>query len=197
MIPARAPVTAHAIAPLHRVTLVIAGALAAALVPAVVHAEPMYQVELIVFHHLRASASDAPATMAMQEDASDIPDAPHAIEAAPLPAEAMLLSESARRLDRSGAYRTVLHVGWRQNAAQSQPVRIGDPAGIGESGVRGFAALQIGQQLAFRADIACRRPGVVATIHARRSIRIGELHYVDDPQCGLLVQVTRVRETAE
>jgi hypothetical protein len=197
MIPVRAQVTARAPAPRRRVTMAFVCALAAALIPGAGRAEPMYQVELIVFHHLQAAASDAPATMTMHGDASNIPDAPHAIEVAPLPAEAMLLAESARRLDRSKAYRTVLHIGWRQNAAQSQPVRIGDRAGIEESGVRGFAALQVGQQLAFSADVACRRQGDVAAIHARRSIRIGELHYVDDPMCGLLVQVTRVRETAE
>jgi hypothetical protein len=165
---------------------------AAAIAPGVARAEPVYQVEVIVFHHLRAAVPAPGPTMA-----SDPPAAPGAIEPAPLLREAMLLEDSARRLDRSGKYRTVLLTGWRQNAAQSRPLRIGDPEGIEESGVRGHAMLRVGQQLAFSAELACRRDLTVAVIRARRAVRIGELHYVDNPLCGMLVQVTRVRDSAD
>ncbi len=168
---------------------------AATIAPRVARAEPVYQVEMIVFHHLRAAVPvHDPATPAIPRGP---PVAAGAIDPAPLPRDAMLLEDSARRLDRSGKYRTVLHIGWRQNAAQSPPLRIGDPEGIEESGVRGYAALQVGQQLAFSADLSCRRDGTVAVLRARRSVRIGELHYVDNPLCGLLIQVTRVRESGD
>lgn len=168
---------------------------AAAIAPGLARAEPVYQVEMIVFHHLRSVAPGPGPTgppMAIELHA-----APGAVEPPPLPREAMLLEDSARRLDRSGKYRTVVLTGWRQNAAQSRPLRIGDPEGIEESGVRGHAMLRAGQQLAFSADLACRRDLTVAMIRARRTIRIGELHYVDNPHCGLLVQVTRVRDPAD
>lgn len=168
---------------------------AAAIAPDLARAEPVYQLELIVFHHLHA-AVPAPGASGPPM-AADLPAAPGAIEPPPLPRGAMLLEDSARRLDRSGKYRTVLLTGWRQNAAQSRPLRIGDPEGIEESGVRGHAMLRVGQQLAFSADLACRRDRTVTVIRARRAIRIGELHYVDNPLCGLLVQVTRVRDSAD
>lgn len=178
-----------------KVIVATAALSAAAIAPGLARAERVYQVEMIVFHHLRAAVPlhDQTAPSAPL----DPPVAPGAIDPAPLPREAMLLEDSVRRLDRSGNYRTVLHIGWRQNAAQSQPLRIGDPAGIEESGVRGYAVLQVGQQLAFSADLACRRDGTVTVIRARRSVRIGELHYVDNPLCGVLVQVTRVREPGD
>lgn len=175
-----------------RAIAAIAALWAAASAPGVARAEPVYQVEVIVFHHLRAAVPAPGQTMG-----SDPPAAPGAIEPAPLPREAMLLEDSARRLDRSGKYRTVLLTGWRQNAAQSRPLRIGDPEGIEESGVRGHAMLRVGQQLAFSAELACRRDLTVAVIRARRAVRIGELHYVDNPLCGMLVQVTRVRDSAD
>ncbi len=176
--------------------IVATTALSAAMIaPRVARAERVYQVEMIVFHHLRAAVPlHDPITPPIPRDP---PGAGGAIDPAPLPRDAMLLEDAARRLDRSGKYRTVLHIGWRQNAAQSQPLRIGDPEGIEESGVRGYAALQVGQQLAFSADLACRRDGTVAVIRARRPVRIGELHYVDNPLCGLLIQVTRVRESGD
>ncbi|MCG3201592.1 MAG: hypothetical protein NFCOHLIN_01462 [Gammaproteobacteria bacterium] len=180
---------------LRKAVVATAALSAAAIAPVPARAEPVYQVEMIVFHHLRAAVPPHDPTMPpMPRDPSI---APGAIDPGPLPREAMLLNDSVRRLDASGKYRTVLHIGWRQNAAQSQPLRIGDPVGVEESGVRGHAALQVGQQLAFSADLSCRRDGSVAVIRARRSVRIGELHYVDNPLCGLLVQVTRVRESGD
>jgi hypothetical protein len=157
-------------------------------------AEPLYQIEVVVFHSLQvpAASRDAQPTAAASVD-----EGVATIEQVTLPAESLLLTEAVKRLNGSGRYRTALHHGWRQNALQNQPVRIGDHNGSGETGVSGYATVQVGQQLAMNIALACNRDGAGTILRARRTIRVGELHYIDGRLCGALVQVTRVRASGE
>jgi hypothetical protein len=156
--------------------------------------EPLYQVELLVFQPLGVEPAPAsPSSTPSQQP----PDSPSAIEPPVLPAGSLLLNDIVQRLDRSGRYRTLLHIGWRQNALQTQPMRVGDPPGHAETGVSGIASVKVGQQLAMQLSIACQVDGHSAWLKARRNIRVGELHYVDHRRCGALMQVTRVRDAVE
>jgi hypothetical protein len=157
-------------------------------------AAPLYQIEVIVFQPLQSTPK--------VEGGQPVPPAlvngdVATIDTVTLPAEDLLLNDAVKRLNGSGRYRTLLHYGWRQNALQAQAVRIGDREGATETGVGGYAAVQIGQQLALNIALACNRDGAGSVLRARRTVRVGELHYIDDPLCGALVQVTRVRATVE
>lgn len=154
--------------------------------------EPQYQVEVIIFQQvLPADAAAGPQSApAMVDDAT-------AVDPPALPADSLLLKDAVQRLNRSGRYRTLVHVGWRQNALFTQPVRIGDRPGVAETGVSGTASVSVGQQLAMQMSVTCQNGGQTAWLQARRGIRVGELHYVDHRLCGALLQVSRVRDTGE
>jgi hypothetical protein len=155
-----------------------------------VSAAPLYQVEIVVFHHLKSAPPSFPGGEIMKSNVAVAP-------IVALPLDKMLLRDAMKKLDASSIYRTVWYLGWRQNAARTEAVQVGDSSSIAETGVSGVVGLQVGQQLAVYADIACRRDNAVAQIRGRRNVRLGELHYFDHPLCGVLMQVTRVPEAAE
>lgn len=155
-----------------------------------VAAAPLYQVEVVVFQQLKSTPSNF---MGGEIARSSVAVAPIAA----LPLDKMLLRDAMKKLDASSIYRTVSYIGWRQNAARIEAVQVGDSSDGVETGVSGVAGLQVGQQLAVYADVTCRRDNALALVRGRRNVRLGELHYFDNPLCGVLMQVTKVRESAE
>ena len=164
-----------------------------ALLAAQVCADPAaYQIEVIVFER---NTPDATAGRASAPSGA----APSGAAVSPLPPAQLLLTGAAQQLKTSGRYRPLLHIGWRQGAGDGRAIRISssEKSVDGWPIVDGDVRLRIGKQLGLAVELQCRYNGQVMALRDNRNLRIGELHYVDHPIFGMLVQVTRVAGTPE
>ncbi|EAR20592.1 CsiV family protein [Nitrococcus mobilis] len=138
-----------------------------------------------------------------------------------LPATKLQLAGIHQRLARSNDYRVLLHVGWRQpglkpnNAAAVvlplnwfPPAQLTAGAGASQNpfeslpqGTRLWGTLRLLQRryLHFQVDLRYRRDGAragdAATVYPMtqsRRMRVGEIHYLDHPVLGILVQVRQL-----
>lgn len=122
------------------------------------------------------------------------------------------LSEAAGRLKRSGGYRPLLHVAWRQPGyTRSEartvyihtdlPNRFRDPDGLELSlshVIEGTLRLSRARYLHLEADLLHHRQvpvdtpteGATFRLQDSRRMRSKEVHYIDHPLIGLLVLVT-------
>ena len=113
------------------------------------------------------------------------------------------------RMDRSGQYRPLVHMGWRQpgmSKSEAVPVKVsGASSGSPEaSQVRGTLRLYRSRYLHLEADLVLSKPAAAYaganangatrfTLRERRRMRSGELHYLDHPLFGVLVRATPFR----
>jgi hypothetical protein len=165
--------------------------LLAAAAPAIAADDGEYQVEMIVFQpvNLPEVAGTSP---------KELPPADaDRVEVTPLAAEKLLLTGAARKMAVAGTHRVLLHLGWRQTATEGHAMHIRSANDVAPPAVEGEASLRVGQRLAFSAELVCRHGEQSALLHANRAVRLGELHYIDHPFCGMLVQVTRVNAPDE
>ena len=107
-----------------------------------------------------------------------------------------------KRLRRSGRYRPLVHLGWRQPGlakTEALPVRVAgsSSAAPDASRVRGTLRLYRSRYLHLEADLVYTRPNAdVVSLTTRfslqesRRMRSGELHYLDHPLFGVLVRAT-------
>jgi len=117
----------------------------------------------------------------------------------------LVLRNQAARLDRSGRYRVLLHGAWiapipDRDAPLPMLIQTGDRSGD-RWRVEGTIAVTLGRYL--HADVALRLlldplPGAAAAapdyleLHELRRLRSGELHYLDHPRFGVLLQIDPV-----
>ena len=184
-----------------------------------------YTVELIVFQHLsndglyserwpleagRPTIETAiQLTLAESEDPSAT-ETPSAFQL--LPRSEFQLTEAAGRLKRSGGYRPLLHVAWRQpgyTRSEAKKVhihsdipnrfRISNELDLNPDHViDGTVRLSRSRYLHLEADLLHERetpvdsPTEVTTFRLQdsRRMRSREIHYIDHPLIGLLVLVT-------
>lgn len=93
------------------------------------------------------------------------------------------------RLKRSRHYRPLLHEAWTQSVpanSLSAAVHLTDPSGI----VDGFFRLQRGHNLYMITDVEYHPGGTVFRQHEKRRFKLNEIHYLDHPKFGLIVQVS-------
>lgn len=168
-------------------------------------AVPWYTVEVVIFERL----SDAglyeevwPADPGLPDmaDALSLGDPQAGAAFQPLAAGQLRLGGITAALRRSGGYRPLLHQAWRQpgaGAARARAVYLADDS-VSPS-VEGILRLRRGRFLHLEADLLHRRaapPGAEATtatafrMQQSRRMRSEELHYLDHPLFGLIVEVT-------
>lgn len=148
--------------------------------------------------------------------ADDAPATPIAFQR--LPDDQLALASVYQRLGRSGEVEPLLHIGWRQpsfGTERARRIRIPDrPALSPEPGTEaatppapettseplpgeslaprfdGAVRLRIGRYLVFDADFVFQNLETLVRLNETRRLMFGEIHYFDDPNFGLLVQVT-------
>lgn len=156
---------------------------------------PQYDVEVLVFASLYADDG--------QEVWPPLGHAPATDRALPFAAGSDIqpldgpgnLQAVADALSRSSGYRPLLHWRWRQpgwERGQALPVRVQAPAADGQPLVDGTLTLARSRYLHLHADLIYTDPaaGVPVALREVRRMRSGELHYLDHPRFGVLVQVT-------
>jgi hypothetical protein len=173
---------------------------------------PAYDVELIVFQHLTASAT--PEAWELEAAAADerfaIPDeeptpfSPAAPETlpqpeafAPLPASRFKLTAIEETLRRSRHYRPLAHIAWTQpgyarNEARYRPI---DGVVPSSSGIKGQVALTRGRYLHLTLDLTFEppdEPGQRYSLRQTRRMRSNERHYIDHPKFGVIAVITPV-----
>lgn len=113
------------------------------------------------------------------------------------------------RMARSGQYRPLVHMGWRQpglSKSEAVPVAVGGASSASPeaSQVRGTLRLYRSRYLHLEADLVLSKPTAAYaaanangatrfTLRERRRMRSGELHYLDHPLFGVLVRATPFR----
>jgi hypothetical protein len=185
-----------------------------------------YEVEVIVFKHWQAGGADAelPRSDVEPPAAERVASLDSAADGmTPLPENALRLQGVYQVLARSKDYQPLLHVGWRQQGlgreqapavaipAEWAPGQEEPPALYGLIKVYKerflHAVVDLRHQLADAqqgtAQIQAADGSMVAIapppaiVHQQeRRMRSGELHYLDHPSLGVLIQVTPV-EAAE
>lgn len=172
--------------------------LAVAAVPA--RAASLYAVEFIVFEHTSARVPGGELLPADRAARDPGPESAAPAAYARLSGGSLGLTALARRLQSDGSYRVIAHGGWWQPAvspAAAVPVRL-DAFGVnvapGEA-LTGMLRLSRTQVLRVEADLALVRDagpadgGRVQRLHVSRGVQPAEVHYLDHPQFGVLVQV--------
>lgn len=162
-------------------------------------AADLYAVEVVIFERLRGEAVPGGELLPADGGARDLASASTAASPyARLAEPDLALTAQARRLEANGAFRVLAHGGWWQRAgAGAAPVRIdalGADLNLGEA-LTGTVRVYQTQVLHVAADIALVRDtgvgadGSVQRLRTRRGLRPGEVHYLDHPAIGALVQV--------
>ena len=172
------------------------------------------QVEVIAFRHRGAEVA-APAAR------PEVPDFSTAFRLAPVaegdaarvasPAWQTLgphelkLAGANRALARSGTVDLLLHTGWRQPAKGERAVYVGVPA-TGAAPIEGAAAqaafegaVSVGRQGAqyrLGASFVVRLPEADIVAREIRALKLEELHYLDHPLFGVLVEVSPWQDPA-
>jgi hypothetical protein len=162
-------------------------------------AEPdWYAVETVVFVRSGVQIPGGEILPAVQASRELAPASGTPQPYARLPDAALALTPLARRLVASGRYAVLAHAGWWQSAGTTgAPVRLdalGAGLGLGEA-LTGTMRVYRTQVLRVAADLALVRDagtgpgGPVWRLHETRGMRLGEVHYLDHPGLGVLVQV--------
>lgn len=170
--------------------------------------ESFVQVEVMAFRHRGAEVA-GPAAI------PEVPDFSTAFRLAPastgeaaraptppwqaLGAHELKLAGANRALARSGAVDVLLHAGWRQPAAGGRAVHVEapdvTPGGSDSTGQKppfeGAVSLgRAGAQYRLGASFVARLPEADIVLREIRALKLDELHYLDHPLFGVLVEVT-------
>lgn len=172
---------------------------------------PWYEVELIVFEHVGATARpdiSGPSPTAENAHGSNPASSIAPPVATPLPAGDVLSSREYRLADVESAlaasrkYRPLLHTAWRQPVLankQAQPVAVTAPD---SAQVTGAVRLYRSRYLHLETDLLYRKAPEADSdagfrLRDRRRMRSGDLTYFDHPAFGMLVVVSRLERPGE
>ncbi|MCH9673327.1 MAG: peptidoglycan binding protein CsiV [Gammaproteobacteria bacterium] len=172
-------------------------ALLALLVSGSAHAQQWYAIEVIVFAESRSGG-------ASDEIIRDVESGPPTGRGASLgpPASSaqqpkafqriatgdLQLGGALSKLRGSGRYRPLLHVGWYQpgyDRGNTRPVRLRARGGV----IDGIVSVARERYLHLSADLLYSS-GVRSRLKQRRRMRSRELHYLEHPRFGMIVQAT-------
>ena len=193
--------------PAHWLAVALAGLLGWCSFTAAAEAQ-FVQVEVIAFRHRGAEVA-GPAGV------PEVPDFSTAFRLAPaaegdaarapstvwqtLGAHELKLAGANRALARSGTVDVLLHTGWRQSAAGGRPVYVGGVAitpGTADAAepppaFEGAVSLgRAGAQYRLGVSFVARLPETDIVLREIRALKLDELHYLDHPLFGVLVEVT-------
>lgn len=183
--------------------------------PAPAQAPPWYQIELLVFLHQGPDPTDEvpPGDPGAPLTEGSLPLSPGGLYP-PLPEDQLRLVSQWQRLARSRDYRPLLRLGWRQPAleeAQADRLSFQHPADGAPEPPALVGMVQVGRapdgRLVAKLDLLYREhstQGAPETdigslthppryrLQERRVLAGGELHYLDHPRLGVLLQATRL-----
>jgi hypothetical protein len=147
-----------------------------------------FDVEVVVFRHGAEPATAVPGAAGE--------DRPLLSEATPLAPTALRLGGLTSRLQRSAAYRVLLHAGWTVPARgerEARPVPLSPEAT--RQGLSGGITLYRTRVLHLAVDVSWRDPvsGIPHRLVQVRRVRPGTTHYFDTPAFGV---IATLRESA-
>jgi hypothetical protein len=150
-----------------------------------------YKVELLVFQHLDSRTDTELWRAAPAADYGGAVDLNGARDRR-FRATGVVLSALRSRLDNSRQYRVLEHVAWTQpglGSGSAVPVRIRSPGALD-----GTVKVTLSRYLHVYSDFMFEGAGVGQPVRVRdhRRMRSRELHYIDHPLFGILVQITPV-----
>jgi hypothetical protein len=164
-----------------------------AILPAVAQGARWYKIEMILFTELGAVARNA-------EHWAEDPGQPQTLEAIPLSvgsARVQALSPSAYRLSgiwsalkRSGDYRPIRHLAWKQPGLSSRSaplIAVGDEL---DPEIQGTIKLSRQRFLHLDVDLVLREANQSYRLKSSRRMRTNELHYLDHPTIGVIAIAT-------
>ncbi len=159
-----------------------------------------YDVELLIFRNLTASDNGElwprEATDGWEDAAAPRPSSPLATVQW-LPRGGSRLQAERAALDRSGRYRTLAYLAWRQavtDRADARPVPLSERTGDG-AWIDGTATVAVERYLHLALDLQLHLPDTGAQaaqirLTEQRRMRSRELHYFDNPRFGVIAVIT-------
>ena len=170
-----------------------------------VSAAEWYQVEVMAFRYKveeNSAWSPAPAVPDFAGALRLVPAPEHSAPGVPvawqtLPAHELKLAGARQALARTGRVDPLFHTGWRQPAGEGRPVYLSSPAETAVAGAAPRPFVEGAVRLTpagrgFRLDSRFVAHTVEASIllGESRAMVTGDLHYLDHPLVGVIVQVT-------
>ena len=154
-----------------------------------------YQVELVIFKNLETP----PVGEALDPEAFiELPESEPIVSGIfqPAPSGALILTETANRLDRASGFRPLAHDAWIQPglAREEAPARniIVTDGGVT---VRGTARVYLSRYLHVELDLIFEgSDGLRYRLAERRRVRSNENHYFDHPAFGVIARITRLSD---
>ncbi len=172
-----------------------------------------YQVEVIAFRYAQAEDGSWAAAKALPDfstathlaPATDTPETAESLAYQALADYQLKLAGAYQALARSGNLERLFHVGWRQQDEDSRSVflstaapaaeAVGDPVPVFLEGAVRISPTSTGFQLV--SSFLVQQGETPLVLAESRKMAGGELHYLDHPLVGLLVQVTALEPAAE
>lgn len=185
--------------------LVLIAGLTALAAAGSVSAAEWYQVEVMAFRYKVEENSAWSPAPALPDFAGALRLAPTPENAAPgspiawqaLPAHELKLAGARQALARTGRVGLLFHTGWRQRAGEGRPVYVSSPVTPAAEGAASRPFVEGAVRLTpagpgFRMDSRFVAHTVEASIllGESRAVVVGDLHYLDHPLVGVIVQVT-------
>ncbi|MDZ7809859.1 MAG: CsiV family protein [Arhodomonas sp.] len=102
-------------------------------------------------------------------------------------------------MDGSGRYRVLEHLGWIQAdlpESRAPWVAVGRGRGGDAPGLYGGMRVYVGRYLHVETELRLRDEDTVYPMRTRRRMRSGELHYLDHPILGVIIQTRRLGNDA-
>ena len=170
-----------------------------------VGAATWYSVEVLIFQNLNVTGAEDE----LWPESPELPDLTDVVELGPgglsqMGSGAFSLRRVASRMQSSGLYRPLLHVGWSQAGYSRTRARrvhvhsgLSNPYSSGFDSIDGWISVTRARYLHLEADLVLNGnlvPSDVAQaehfrLTAKRRMRSREVHYIDHPMFGLLVNI--------
>ncbi len=171
-----------------------------------------YQVEVIAFRYAQAQESSWSAAKTLPDFSTAVRLAPaeQAPEPAPplayqaLASHELKLAGAYQALARGGNLERLFHVGWRQRDEDSRAVFLSTADPTAEASVLGPALLEGSVRISptntgfqLTSNFLVQHGETPVALVESRKMAVGELHYLDHPLVGLLVQVTALEPAVD
>jgi len=175
-------------------------------------APPWYAIEFILFSNDDPAAGSSERWPELPQATQPEPAPTAPVEITPLPETEWKLTSEAAALQRSGHFTPLIHQAWQQQVldrkhAPAIPLRSMQEVAPGIPRLQGTIKISVNRYLHIDLDLVLRRrteryeafPDGIESyrFRAHRRMRSGELHYIDHPMSGMLIELTPVERMPE
>ena len=147
-----------------------------------------YQIELIIFSHFSVQNESEEQWSGLDPGGINFNGARPIYSLSP---SQFILKNEQHRLDQSPAYRTLLHIAWRQLIVDASPARA---RLIQDNNVEGIIRVSVQRYLNVALNLVFKNNSNYFYLSQNRRMRSNELNYVDFPLYGVLIKIVPVKE---